>query len=164
MLFRSLRKRHRWDLLGPLTRAVRELRRVRPELLHGYLVDANLFMTLLVAAVPGARVVWGVRASGSDMTRYSRAVGALFRISTWLAGSADLIIANSESGAADHVVAGYPPERLIVVPNGIDVGGFRPDADARERTRKEWGFGEQERVIGLVGRLDPMKEIGRAHV
>lgn len=34
---------------------------------------------------------------------------------------------------------------------------FHPDAEARGRMRRQWGFGERERVIGLVGRLDPMK-------
>ena len=153
----TLGKRHRWDLLGPFHRLLRALRRERPDLLHGYLVDANILVTLFARAVPDARVVWGVRASGLDLARYPRAIGMLFRISTWLADRADLIIANSESGAEAHIAEGYPERTLMVIPNGIDTVVFRRDAEARSRTRRQWGIGEGERVIGLVGRLDPMK-------
>jgi glycosyltransferase involved in cell wall biosynthesis len=153
----ALGKRHRWDLFGPFHRLFRALRRERPDLLHGYLVDANILVTLFARAVPDARIAWGVRASGLDMTRYPRAVSLLFRISTWLAGRADLIIANSESGAEAHIAEGYPERTLMVIPNGIDTVAFRPDAELRRRTRHQWGIRAGERLIGLVGRLDPMK-------
>jgi len=153
----ALGKRHRWDLVSPMLRAVRILRRIRPDLLHGYLVDANVLSTLLRRVIPRAHLVWGVRASALDFAAYPRLAGTLFRVSRRLARRADLIIANSRSGARDHIIAGYPESRVTVIPNGIDTERFRPDSRARERMRRAWGIGGHERVIGLVGRLDPMK-------
>ena len=43
------------------------------------------------------------------------------------------------------------------MPNGIDTLRFRPDREAGARVRAEWGIGDDESLIGLVGRLDPMK-------
>jgi glycosyltransferase involved in cell wall biosynthesis len=46
---------------------------------------------------------------------------------------------------------------MVVVPNGIDTELFAPDAVARARVRAEWGVGENEILVGLVGRVDPLK-------
>jgi glycosyltransferase involved in cell wall biosynthesis len=43
------------------------------------------------------------------------------------------------------------------VPNGIDTQRFQRDHQARERVRAAWGAGRQERLVGLVARLDPVK-------
>src|SRR5205085_3624595 len=52
----------------------------------------------------------------------------------------------------------YAHKKTTVVPNGIDVAQFRPDASARARLRSEWGIGDEQCVVGLVARLDPMKD------
>lgn len=153
----AMGKRHRWDLVSPIVRAVRTLRHVRPDILHGYLVDANVLATLIAPVIPKRHLVWGVRASALDFAAYPRLAGILFRASARLARHADLIIANSRSGASDHIAAGYPENRVTVIPNGIDTERFRPDPAARGRMRQAWGIGANERLIGLVGRLDPMK-------
>lgn len=153
----ALGKRGRWDLAGPLWRAVRCIRQARPDVVHGYLADANLFATVLARLAPPARAVWGVRASGLDLGHYSWGVRALFRLSAFAARTADLIIGNSESGRADHVAAGYPAARFTVIPNGIDTSIFRPDAAARTAARQAFDVAPGAPVIGLVGRIDPMK-------
>jgi glycosyltransferase involved in cell wall biosynthesis len=59
----------------------------------------------------------------------------------------------------DHAVAnGFPKNRMVVIPNGIDTERFCPEPEARQRVRAEWGVAEDEKLIGLVGRLDPMKD------
>jgi len=47
---------------------------------------------------------------------------------------------------------------MFHVPNGIDVDGFYFDPPAGQRVRTGWGFTGSERLIGLVGRLDPIKD------
>jgi glycosyltransferase involved in cell wall biosynthesis len=46
-----------------------------------------------------------------------------------------------------------PAEKLVHIGNGIDVGRFRKDPLARARVRRELGIGDDERVVGFVGRL-----------
>lgn len=152
-----LGKRSRWDLVGPFARAAEVIRVERPEIIHGYLVDANIFSLYFRRQVHGARAVWGVRASGLDWSNYPWAVGALFRLSVPCSRFADLIIANSQSGRRDHISAGYPADRFQVIPNGIDTGVFRPDAAVRAAERTALGYAPEHRVIGLIGRLDPQK-------
>ena len=46
-----------------------------------------------------------------------------------------------------------PPDRLHVVPNGIDLDRFGPDPDARRAVRAELGIPEDAFAVGTVGRL-----------
>jgi glycosyltransferase involved in cell wall biosynthesis len=151
-------KRHRWDVLGFVWRLAAELRRERAAILHGYMPDANILVTLLGRLLRRRRVVWGVRASRVDLSHYDRVSAVVLNVARRLARGADLIICNSRAGAADHVAQGYPADRVLVVPNGIDTRRFRPDPGARARLRSEWGIPEGAPLIGLVGRLDPMKD------
>ena len=75
-----------------------------------------------------------------------------------MSGLPDLVISNSRSGL-DHARShGFPEDRSIVIPNGIDTDQFRPEPEARRRLRAELGVADCESLIGLVGRLDPMKD------
>lgn len=53
---------------------------------------------------------------------------------------------------------GLAPEKISVIPNGVDLNRFRPDPSTRSRLRAKLGAAEQETVLGTVGRLDPVKD------
>lgn len=154
----SLEKRGRWDLPGFFVRLVRLVRNERPDILHGYLPMANILALLCKPLRRGLKVVWGIRASDMDLARYDRLARIEFRLAQYLARGADLIVANSEAGRVYHVARGYPVDRLVVIRNGVDTGRFCPDADAGRRQRAAWGIDGHQRLIGLIARLDPMKD------
>jgi glycosyltransferase involved in cell wall biosynthesis len=53
---------------------------------------------------------------------------------------------------------GFPPERVEVVYNGIDLGRYvRVDAKERQEARRRLGLPGDAPVVGTVGRLDPIK-------
>ena len=155
---RELDKRGRWDIIRFLLRFVRLLHEERPDVLYGFLGTPNLLTVLFKPIFPHIRMVWGVRASCVDFARYDWLVGLQHKVERRLSRFADLIIVNSHAGL-DHAVAhGFPKNKMVVIPNGIDAERFRPDLEARWRVRGEWGVNETEKLIGLVGRLDPMKD------
>jgi glycosyltransferase involved in cell wall biosynthesis len=47
---------------------------------------------------------------------------------------------------------------LDVIPNGVDTERFRRNEDIRSATRQKLGIGADTLVIGIVGRLDPIKD------
>lgn len=154
----ALGKSGRWDLVGPARGLFRAVHESSPDIIHGYMPTSNLLSLLARRAHPQARVVWGVRASGLDWAQYDGLARRSFAASARLARRADLIIANSHEGARWHIDAGYPGERLSVIPNGIDAAWYAPDATARARQRATWEIGPGTLLIGLVGRIDPMKD------
>ena len=155
---RPLNKRGRWEVFGFLIRLIQVLREERADILHGYLHDANLMTMIPRFLTLCTKVVWGVRCSHIDLRQYDWLAWVEFKVNCWLSILPDAIIANSHVGRDYHLALGYPAEKTVVIPNGIDTERFRPNPLARRRIREEWGIKEQEELIGLVGRLDPMKD------
>jgi glycosyltransferase involved in cell wall biosynthesis len=152
----DLAKGGRWDILA-FGRLVRRLRRIDAPIVHAYLGEANLIVAGLRPFVRSRVVVWGVRSADLSRSRQDWLSGLIGRINRRLARRADLIICNSRAGLDAHAADGYPSGRMTVIPNGVDTQRFVPDPDARHRVRDEWEVGSDELLVGLVGRLDPIK-------
>jgi glycosyltransferase involved in cell wall biosynthesis len=152
-----LNKQGRWDTFGFLARLAVFLRSTQPDVVHGYLGTSN-YLSLLLKPFHRGKVVWGVRASEMDGGRYDWFYRLDSNLERWLSRFPDLIIANSRTGRAHVVEKGYPAERTIVIPNGIDTRRFAPDREARIRMRAELGVSDDQILIGRVGRLDPQKD------
>lgn len=155
---RVIGKTGRWDVGGFARRLLGAIRAEAPAVLHSYLDVPNVVAASLKPLLPGVRVVWGVRASNMDLRRYDRFSRGTFALLRSLSRVPELIIANSRAGAEYHSARGFPAERTVVIPNGIDTRRFRPDAEARARLRAAWGVEPGEAMVGIVGRLDPMKD------
>lgn len=154
----SAGKRGRWDLLAPFHRIISHLKAADPQILHGYLYLANI---IAVLARPFLRnrpkIIFGVRSSHTHLEHYDWAAVLTGWLERRLALIADMYIANSEAGAAYSIGRGFRRERMAVVPNGVNIDEFRPDAGLRSALRAEWGVGDGETLIGIVARADPKK-------
>ncbi len=155
---RCLKKRGRWDVIGFARRLIRTVRDVRPDILHSYLTDPNLVAALLKIRFPHLRIVWGVRDSAVDPRAYDWLFRVGLKVTSLLSRVPDKIIVNSHTGHLDYVDLGYCDRSMVVIPNGIDTARFVPNSAARRRTRLEWGVQDDEPVIGIVGRVAPMKD------
>jgi len=154
----DLKKAGRWDNIFFFGRLVNEVRLLKPDIVYGFLFTPNILTVLLKPFIRRIKMVWGVRSSKVDFDRYDWLYRLTYRVECFLSRFADVIICNSVAGmeyAAEH---GFPKKLMTVIPNGIDLNVYRPDLEARQRVRDEWGIGKNEILIGLVARLDPMKD------
>lgn len=71
---------------------------------------------------------------------------------------ADAVVATN-SAMARHMRdgLGVPADRLHTVIGGVDTAHFRFDPQGRRRVRQEFGYVDQDFVLGLVGRFDEVK-------
>jgi len=156
--FISLEKKGRWDLIGFVFRLIRELRLLRPDILHSYLDVANL-LAVFVKLFVRTRVVWGIRAAEIDMHQYDWLRRLVSKLEAVCWPLAHLIIVNSQA-AADHCLSrGFEPAKLVMIPNGINSAVFKPDREAGKRLRADWRIPEHTRLVGTIGRLDPAKDL-----
>jgi len=154
----SLNKSGRWDIIRFVLRFIKLLKSLQPDILYSFLPDANI-AGLIAGRLSGVkRVVWGVRASNMDVSRYDWLARMSLRLSAFLSKFPDAIIANSHAGKEFHRGIGYSTNRMMVIPNGICTDRFKPDYSAGLKVRDEWGIDEETITIGLIGRLDPMKD------
>lgn len=126
-----------------------ELARRRPALVHSYLYGRH-WIDALLARLAGVPYVGARR----NLAHWRE--GAVLARERWRDRSSVAIVANSEAVAAVARAEGAPPDRLVVIPNGVDL----PPADdgARRRARAELGLGPAERVVGSVGSLKAVKD------
>ncbi len=154
----ELHKRGRWDLAGFLGRLRGRLRAWRPRVVHSYLDAPNLLSAALRPALPGVKVVWGVRDALEDLSAYDLFPRLVHRLTYPLSPLAHAVIVNSRAARELHLAKGMRPRRLAVIPNGIDTDRFAFDPAGRERLRAAWGVGPEEALVGLAARLDPKKD------
>jgi glycosyltransferase involved in cell wall biosynthesis len=153
----SMDKKGRWDLPGFWLRLSATVNHLRPEIVYSFLPVPNIVASALRLRRPDLRLAWGVRASDMDLAPYGLIPRSIFAASRVAARAADVIIANSHAGRSYHIACGYPADRVVVIPNGIDTESFKPDATARHRMRARLGVADGEPLVGLVARLDPVK-------
>ena len=132
---RSLHKKGRWDIWAIVRRLPQVIQQEVPHVVHSYHGTPNLMSLVLKLFRLPPKVVWGIRCSNMDWSRYDWVVAPLAKITTWLSRFADAHIANSQTGLSHHVAIGYPAEKMVHIPNGVDTTRFLPDQAARVRVR-----------------------------
>ncbi len=137
----------------------RECRRQRYDLVHTWLFMAN------VVGAAGARLGGAPRIIGSvrNLSLWKRTWYRKwwYRLADALATRvADVVTVNAGPLVADHARwAWCRPERLALVPNGLDPAVVaRGTEDARGWLRAELGLASDTPLVGTVGRLAPEKD------
>jgi glycosyltransferase involved in cell wall biosynthesis len=155
-----LEKKGRWDILGFIRRTLRFLKVDNPDVLCTFLPVPNLIAAFCKAVHPRLRVAWGIRASDMDLRRYDRLTRLSYKLEVFGSRIANVIISNSQSGRKAALAKGFPIHKVVVVSNGIDTDRFQFDSSGRRRLRQMWNVAQTEMLVGLIARLDPMKDHG----
>lgn len=148
-----LRMRHDpISALAGFARAVRAIREFHPQIIHGNQFHGNLLARMLHLAdrrVPVISTIHNVYEGG-------RARMLAYRLTDVLSvRNVAVCSAAAERFAGIHASS---PQKLQVIPNGIDLAAFTPDAARRGCLRAEIGAGEQ--FVWLAAcRLAPAKDI-----
>ena len=141
-----------------LVRLARILWAWRPDILQTWLYHADLLGLLAAKFSGNPDVVWNIRCSKTDARYYSGMSGFVVRTLARLSPLPAAVVANSVAGVKLHTEIGYRPRRWEVVPNGFDLQQYRPDPEARGAIRQELNIPDGDPVIGLIARLDPLKD------
>jgi glycosyltransferase involved in cell wall biosynthesis len=151
----------RGSLPGPghLLRLVRQLRRVEPQLIQGWMYHGNLAATIgQTIARRGTPVIWNIRYTLNGRSQEKPLTAAIIRLSALLSGRVARIIYNSHTSARQHAAIGYSAAGSVVIPNGFDTDRFAPSASARLTTRQALGIPTDAVLIGRIGRYHSMKD------
>ena len=138
------------------------LRRLQPDIVQGWMYQANIAATLAGRmAVRGRPILWAVRAGLTDLALEKWHVALPIRLGGMLSRIPHRIINNSVASAAEHESAlGYSREKRCIVPNGFDIELFSPSREARRDVRAELSLDESTPLVGLIARYHWVKDHG----
>jgi glycosyltransferase involved in cell wall biosynthesis len=137
----------------------RLLRALDPDVVQTWMYHADLIGGLAARLAGQRAIVWGIRHTTLEPGKSRRATIWVARLDARLSRWVPAAIVCCAAQARDvHVRLGYAAEKFVIIPNGYDVGRFRPDAAARARLRAEWGVPDGVPLLGMVARFDPQKD------
>jgi glycosyltransferase involved in cell wall biosynthesis len=140
-----IEKRGRFDFTT-VFRVARLLRRHRVDVVHAFLLDAEI-VARLAAPLAGVPVVIASERN-TDYTRSRLHTIALKSTQ----GLFDVMVSNSVAGKNFNMrTLGLEDSRIEVVHNGVDVERFRPDRGTGLAFRERLGIGPGTPLIGMVG-------------
>jgi glycosyltransferase involved in cell wall biosynthesis len=156
----TLGMRRGWPDVSALPRLIRQLQVFKPTIVQSWLYHADLLSTLAVKLSGHPLLLWNLRCSDMDLTKYRPLTRWVQKMLAWWSTAPAVVVVNSETGKHAHERLGYHPRRWETIPNGFDLGQFRPDMSLRVMWRQEWRVPDDAVVIALVARVDPMKDHG----
>jgi len=146
--------------VAELTKLVHVL---QPQVLHAATGFANGQAALRVRDLTGTRVIyevrgfledsWASRHGGAAAESTDRYVLARDR-ETDVMLAADAVVTLGEAMRAEIISRGVAPERVVLVPNGVDEHFLAPLVD-KEQVRRRLGIPAAELVVGLISTLYP---------
>lgn len=143
----------------PITffRLRRELKKQQPDIVQTWMYHADFLGGLAARSLGIKNIIWGIRTTDVTLGR-SKLTVALRKLCAWLSYSVPkVIICAADAGRKVHEQVGYDPSKMRVIPNGFDLDKLKSTPEQRQALRTELGFTEEHKVIGSVGRFNPIK-------
>ncbi len=142
-----------WHLVGLL-------RRLKPDIIQGWMYHGNLSAQLAAFFLPGnIPVLWNIRGTNSNLSKEKFLTALTIWLGARLSGFPVKIINNSRTSALKHEKElSYRSGRWVIIPNGFDVELLVPSSEARTQFRSSLNLKENAFLIGLVGRYHPVKD------
>jgi len=142
-----------------LIRLLKILREINPDIIQGWLVHGNLAAQIASIFLPHRlSTLWNIRYTALPKAETKNSTLLIIKLLSLLSSLSQKIIYNSKTGAYGHIRMGYRRDKSCIIPNGFDTKLFSPSEKNRSSVRSELNISEEAILIGLVGRLDPLKD------
>ncbi|MGQ3684441.1 MAG: glycosyltransferase family 4 protein [Candidatus Loosdrechtia sp.] len=137
----------------------RSIRNKRPDIIQTWMYHADLIGGLAAKFAGHFPIVWNIRHSNLDAKANKKTTIWTAKACALFSGKIPVrIVSCAESSRDVHVGIGYHSGKMLVIPNGFDLEGFRPDTEAKVSVRRELGLETDALLVGMVGRFDLQKD------
>lgn len=149
-----------------------QLRRIikieKADVIQSWMYHADFFAFVASFGFSKIPLVWSIRNTTLDPIASGRMTSRLVIFLGYLARLrfVEIITTCAYTAIDVHASRGYPREKFIVIPNGVDCGHFRQLADMRDKLREYYRLpargvraGGRPFQIGFVGRFHAQKNI-----
>ncbi|USK33683.1 glycosyltransferase [Bacillus sp. F19] len=141
-----------------LFKLIRILRREKPDLLQTWMYHSDLIGFIAGKIAKVSKIVWGIRHSNLNLDENKKSTILIAKVCSKLSKYVDSIICCSKASVESHQEIGYDKNKMIILPNGFNLDEFRPDIHAKSRLVDLLKVNQDDFLIGMVGRWDPLKD------
>ncbi len=151
-------KRGRVTLRG-IVRLWRIARAAGPDVVQTWMYHSDLVGGMVARAAGIRAICWGLHHSDLSPETSRRSTHLVARLCARLSRVIPRrIVCCAQRARHVHADIGYDKKRMVVIPNGYDLGRFNEDAQAGREIRSELGIAPDAAVIGFVARYNPDKD------
>jgi glycosyltransferase involved in cell wall biosynthesis len=140
----------------------RILRNIKPDIIQTWLWHSDL-LGAIASKMTGRTVpiIWGIRITDLEHQHIKLSSSIVAQACARLSKSAwgpTKIVCCSNVAMHDHIRKGYDSGKMLIINNGFDVTLFKPNRDAGNIIRREFGIPEKKILIGMAARFHPQKD------
>ncbi|HEY9461188.1 MAG TPA: glycosyltransferase, partial [Paralcaligenes sp.] len=135
------------------------IKSARPDVVQTWMYHADLIGGITARLAGVKAVVWGIRHANFDRDKNAGSTPRIIKLCAWLSSTIPArIVCCSVNAAPLHKKIGYRANKIIVIPNGYELGELQPCPESGRRIREEFKLDENAPLIGMVARFDPQKD------
>ncbi len=149
---------HKKNKFSALVELIQIIRRHKPRIIMTWLYHADLLGTIVGLVCGVKRIIWNIRCSDIDFSKYSWTTWFCVKVLAFLSKIPVLVVVNSHAGKQAHINLGYKPKEWRYIPNGFDLDKFKPNEQDRKQMRAELNVADEEPIVGIIARVDPQKD------
>lgn len=148
-------------IIQGLTKLINLLKQIKPDVIKCWMYHANIAGGI-AGKYLGIPIIWGIHHDNLSpdymKTRTLRLIKLSILLSKFIP---DKILYVSKRSALTHENIGYPRNKTVIVPNGVDVSVFHPiSQNNRIKIFQELNIPPGAPLVGVIARFDPQKDIG----
>jgi glycosyltransferase involved in cell wall biosynthesis len=128
----------------------RHLRKQRTDVMHAYSFYGNVFGILPARMAGTPVVIASIRDKAAYLTPMQK------RVQRFVCRFASCVLVNAEDVKEWLTAEGYNPEKIVVIPNGVELDRFS-DVPDPEGVRREFGVAPGAPLVMVVSRLTRQK-------
>lgn len=158
IIVHSIGMRSALTLPGAMWRLVRLIRNENPDVIQTWMYHADLIGGIAARIAGKYPVIWCIRSTAipQGVLSYTFWLVRLCGLISRIIPSKIICCANTAKSA--HLKLLYPEKKIKVIPNGYDFKPFVEKIYSAQELRLKLNIKENEIVIGVVGRFDPLKD------
>lgn len=140
---------------------LKTLNKQRPDVVHTWMYHADFLGGIAAWLLKTKHIIWHIHNSTlSDSSKIS-ATRIIQKLNSYLSHYIPTkIISCSLKAKEIHVNIGYDQKKFEFIPNGFDTDKFKKEIETKNKIRKEINIPSSSKVIGMVGRYNPQKDLG----
>ncbi len=133
------------------------LKKIRPDVVQTWMYHADFLGGLAAKSVGIKNIIWGIRTTDVSQGASKQTVH-LSKLCAKLSYYIPTTIVCAAHVSKDyHVGIGYDKSKIVVIPNGFDIEALSSTNEDGLNLREQVGLSANDRVIGSVGRFNPVK-------